>query len=194
MMRVLCLFAALALTGCFGSAPERMDLSFGTYSATPAMITALTINGTTPSILLPSVQAGRADAVAIRNSSGSYLLAWPGDTKTAQIEATWVELLSNRAYTARAEVKTADLHQAKTAFQTAYVLLILGPNGLMIVGSDAPQAVPDPRDVARVCGARRPGLDYDFTAEPLAHPRLTETLAEIYPPVPDNTECPEPDA
>ncbi|WP_299692266.1 hypothetical protein [uncultured Tateyamaria sp.] len=192
MMRVLPMFAVLALTGCFGSAPERMNLSFGTYSATPAVITALTINGVTPSVLLPSVQAGRADAVPIRNSSGTYLLAWPGDTDTAVIEATWVELLSDRAYTAGAEVNTADLHQTKTAFQTAYVLLIFGPHGLMIVGSDAPQATPEPHDLARICGVRRPALDYDFAAKPRAHPRLSETLAETYPPVSGTTECPEP--
>lgn len=189
------LFLALAgLAGCKQNAPDRMHLSFGTYSTTPVMLLEFTVNESNTPVGLPGVLQGNSDLVASRMSSGSYSSDWPGDTSVTRIEATWVELLTHRAYSAQLAVDTAQLPRRPSLTNMADIKPIFGPHGLMILAGEASGANPEPVDISQVCGTRQSALDKDFTLVPLAHAGLTEALQVDYPPITSQTICPEPDA
>ena len=192
--KVAGLLAVMALSGCRTEPPDRMQLSFGTYSTTPVIILEFTVNNQATNAGMPSVQQGNADISPIRASSGSYSGDWPGDPSTVQIDATWVELLTHRAYRAQIVADTSELPRSPSLGVMVGVTPIFGPHGLMILAGEEPVANPKPLDLAQVCGTRQLALDEDFTGDPLAHAGMTEALQIDYPPIATQTACPEPDA
>lgn len=193
MLRAAMFGMALALPGCFGDQPDSYGLSFGSYSASPVVVTRLAVNGRDFQ-MVPLLVDARSDEVMPRASGGLYSLPWPkGRDGQAALEVTWVELPTSRAYTASAQVAIADLMRG--ASNTVYLAPVFGPNGLLLVTSDPlPQSESDQptRDLAQLCAARSPGDDVDYRATPDSLPDLANVLAERRPGFGD-TICPQPE-
>ncbi|WP_415919331.1 hypothetical protein [Tateyamaria sp. SN6-1] len=189
MKTALPIAAVLMLSACFDSAPEQLSLSYGAHAPSPVMVLSFTVNAA-PEPATPLVVFGAADSGYPRTSGTRTGGSWPGDGGTASISATWVELLTDRAYSATLDVPTADL--PRSASDAAQVAAIFGPNGLLVLAGDSVETMPEYINIAQACGTRAPAQDQDFAAAPLAHARLTEALAVAHPPVPATTTCPEP--
>lgn len=189
MKRLLPMLMALALSGCFDSPPQQLHLSFGAHHATPVMILAFTVNDIQHSAV-PQVVSGAADKGYPRTGGTGIYNSWPGDPSKAVVAATWVELLTNRAYSTEIELATADL--PRSASKGGEVKAVFGAHGLIILAGDSVETMPEYIDLVRACGQRVPDLDEDFTGKPLAHARLSEALAQDRPATPQTTFCPEP--
>ena len=192
--KVAVLLALVVLAGCRTEPPDALRVSFGTYSATPVMVLAFTVNDHPAYMGFPTVQQSNADLVETRLISGNYSSGWPGDTDVARIEATWVEILTHRAYSAQFDVDTALLPRTPSLGVAVEVYMIFGPHGLLILAGDEVDSNSKPVDLSQICGTRQPALDEDFTGDPLAHAGMTGVLQIDYPPIAPETTCPEPDA
>lgn len=183
------LMAMLALTGCWKETPTQANLSMTSYSYSPVLVTEAKVEG----LKIPfntKVVTGEAENANIPRNLGTYTLSWSaGNKDTVAVSAKWVELLTDRAWEASLEVSPDDL--LRNSLNTASITLIFGPNGQFVAGTD-PSGAGSGKDLASECGTRTPTQDRDISAEVDAHALLAEALRFDYPPVPDQTTCPEP--
>ena len=154
------LLVATAVSGC--RADQTISLSSGVsaLSQNPVYVTELLLDDK-GFVLIPTVSHGGADSFPRTSATTGLSIALP-DKFT--VKATWVEIISGRAYEAQAVVNFVDL-----AIESGMtnIVVVLMPGGRMIIGSD-----PVPRsgkimtrDIADVCGTRRPDLDRDMKTE-----------------------------
>jgi hypothetical protein len=187
-------YAALALmTGlvaCQDSSaePAGLVLSFGSYDASPVVLLDVSVNGV--AMAKSPVVAERSDTETPR-TTGSYLLDFPPTVLAGDVvvSVSWVELFTQKAW--QAEV-TAPLSALVRDAGTDSVRIgpVFGPNGLMILTSDPiPTSATDIPlvDVARMCGSRLPGADFDYTVDP-GELGITDLLQFTFPPV-TTPEC-----
>ena len=137
----------------------------------------------------PRVVAGGADTTTGPRGVGrsSYV---GFDEAQFDIDLVWVELLTDRAYTASVPLDARDLPRGPTG--AAELVIVIGPNGLLIVADD--EDFPGPQgEVTAICATRTPAADTAWRLRhPLSQARLTEALADTYPPVSADTRCKDP--
>ncbi len=188
------LLVALALAACKeGRDPERLDLNFGSFEASPAILLDFRINGKTLGHF-PTVESSRADTETPRGNGGASLSYPPGDPPgRITITAEWVELFTHKAWRAEFDLRTADFTWHEVLDQIR-VTPVFGPNGLIIIASDPIPKSADvvTKDIARLCGTRAPEADFDFARRPDQIAQLPELLEFDFPPVTD-PECPYPE-
>lgn len=189
-MRHAILVAALALASCVDE-PRNLRLGFNSYWASPVVLTEVLLNGQ-PVGFMPEVVAGRADNGEPRFPGGIYSIDYPPGNGEVRVKASWVELLTRRAYAAEVSAPLDAFRRDEP--DSIYIVPIFGPNGLLILMSD-PHARSetdfDTNDVAQVCGTRTPEADTDFAARRNDYAGLEEALASDYPPV-GAPVCPDP--
>lgn len=184
----------LALAGCRDEGAQVYGLSFGSFSASPVVVTRLAVNGQDFQPL-PLLVDARSDQVMPRANAGLYsqpLAA--GRNGQVALELGWVELPTGRAFAADLQVPVQDLQRSGP--DQVQLAPIFGPNGLLLITSDpVPQSADDQpiRDLAQLCAARSPGEDTDYRAAPDLLPDLANVLAEQRPGF-DDPICPEPEA
>ncbi|QDC09483.1 hypothetical protein FHY55_09590 [Oceanicola sp. D3] len=189
LTRAAAALAVALLAGCLGgAAPSEIELTRGTYRATPAYFTEVSLDGG-QYLPLPSAMAGHADEMEPRTQNSMYL-GWRGGSGKVPVRVSWVELLSGRAWVAETAVDMGALE--RSASGAARIGVIVGPNGLLLVASDPLPTEGGPRNLARTCGKRAPDNDRDLRAETGSEPKLARLFSYSYPPVPETTECPEP--
>lgn len=192
-MRGLPLLLVL-LSACRASGePEGIALSFGTYASSPVIITDFRLNGE-PAQHFPLLENSEVDQISPRVGGAIYSIAYPpGDSPDSlQISASWVELLTHRAFSADLAVPVKELQTL--APDQVRMMPVFGPNGLLLVTSDPqPSASDAPKaDLARICGRRMPSADRDFSDAADTLGGLSEALGFDYPAVHD-PECPMPE-
>ncbi|KIT16873.1 hypothetical protein [Jannaschia aquimarina] len=188
MNRLLALGALLALSGCqAGGNIRTLDLSFGSYESSPAVLTHLSFEqplARTPEMIVAS-SADVPGTLGGRTNSAS-VLSPPTDTDgdgAWTIRAQWVELTTDKAWTATAVVP---LDRIRIDENVAVIGIVFGPNGEMLIASDEP--TPDPsgyRDAARVCGSRAPDGDRAWRLDTDRFPEMTDFLDPPPPSVRD---------
>ena len=184
----------LALAGCRDEGPQIYGLSFGSFSASPVVVTRLAVNGQDFQPL-PLLVDARSDQVMPRANAGLYSqpLAAGRDGQIA-LDLGWVELPTGRAFGATVQVPVQELQRSGP--DNVQLAPIFGPNGLLVITSDpVPQSGSDQpiHDLAQLCAARSPDEDTDYRATPDSLPDLANVLAEQRPGFGDPT-CPEPEA
>jgi len=135
-----------------------LDLSFGALSASPVVLTDFAIEQELAPIP-PTAVGGDVDDEMPRTGGGAALSA-PfdvGHDGKWLVSARWVELPTDKAWTAQVEVPV----DALTISYSAYMLMVIfGPNGELLIGSDKAGNQPSDRvDVVRICGNRTPSAD-----------------------------------
>lgn len=180
MRLIFCLMAVLFLPGCFD---RSVYLSYGATNKLGAPVLILEQQAGPFFVGIPVLeQSGSADSSPRRPGSINGTVTLPDPVP---IRAVWVEVLTGRAYEAQTEVSRQDIHVRDGQSPLVVVLL---PGGAMVVGSDPGPLSdgPERRDLARVCGTRRPDLDRDvstsaaieeLTGYPKSSFRLDRSLA-----------------
>ncbi len=190
-MKHFALITLFALSGCGLGGPDGMSLAFSTTSGNPVVVTAFRVNGQDV-LLQPTETYGTADVSRPRIGAGQMSLGYPkgNDAKTMQIDATWVELLTQKAWQAQVDVPLDQLQQIPS--NRVEYMPVFGASGHLLITSDPlPTADSAPiNDVASACGTRRAEADTDFAENPGALPGLAEALAFAYP-APAPSPCPE---
>lgn len=186
---------SLGLLACLpNSEPRGLLLTVGSYGASPAILLDTRINGA-PVLPHHTLVSTSADVETPRSSSYHRLDYTPNvEPGRITVSITWVEIFTAKAWHATVSASVRSLvYQAST--DTIRIAPIFGPNGLLLITSDPipTSAAHIPLvDVARICGTRRPDLDFDFTANPTEIARLPELLAFNARPV-TSPECPAQD-
>lgn len=156
-------------------ARDGLSLNFTSFGASPVVLTGFAVEQPLAPIP-PELIAGAADTEFPRLMGGRAVSA-PSDAKRDGkwvISAQWVELATDKAWTARAEIPISALTFDETSYT---LLLVFGPNGEMLIGSDRFSADPSARvDVARVCGTRLPQNDKAWRKETGYFPALATVL------------------
>jgi hypothetical protein len=196
----LAVLAALALLGgCREAEPARMSLSFGSYAASPAILLSAQVNGRSGP-WQGMLVASRADQASPRGG-GIVATDYPPAAEPGQVVVAmeWVEVFTGKAWAAELRAPVAALDRL-AALDSVTLTPIIGPNGLLVLGSDPVPATADavrPVDVARICGHRLPPRDSDYTRTPGAVAGLPELLARPRPSPTDTAapafECPAQD-
>lgn len=182
----LALLAVMGLAGggslalWLSTPPHRaVSLGFQAYRTAPAVVTQFAIEQPlTP--IQPLIASGSADINIPRDSAGGSVLSLPNDVGgdgTWTISVEWVELPTDKAWTASATIAIEDLVRDTSTY---HLLVILGPNGELLIGSD--EARPDrsaQNDLARVCGTRVPAADKAWRLETGQFPELPRLLEGI---------------
>jgi len=186
---VTLLLGMLALGGCWQKAPTQAVFSMTSYSFSPVLVTETNVEGLNIPPR-PRVVSGQAEDTSEPRDLGVTLVYWSaGHKDTVAVTAEWVELLTDRAWQASLEVSPEDL--LRDSRNAASITLVFGPNGLLVAGTDSSDPGPG-KDLAHVCGTRVPAQDRDISVEVNKHAKLASTLSFDFPPVPDQTTCPEP--
>lgn len=188
-MRLLVpLFALALLAGCKSSTDaSALSLMFSTYWSTPVVLTHFSIEmplGPVPEF----IPGGRADRGPPRNA-GSSVGGVPldaGDDGLWRVSARWVELTTDHAWEAEVDVPIEELN---LNFSHYALNVIMGPNGLLLIGSDkAGEGLSGIKDVARICGHRVPSDDKAWRLTAGELPGLSIIMKNDRPPV-TNSEC-----
>ncbi len=165
-----------------------LDLSFGAYSASPVVLTDFAIEqdlGPIP----PTAVSGVADDEMPRVAGGAALSAPLDVGRDGKwlVSARWVELPTDKAWTAQVEVPV----DALTISYSAYMLMVLfGPNGELLIGSDKAGNQPSDRvDVVRVCGTRTPSADRAWQQDTGFLPEVAIIMEEFTPEPDKPTFC-----
>lgn len=181
--------ALLFLAGCWKQTlPHQMNFSTGAFSYAPVLATKVRI-GDTIALERPRVVTGLADTMRPR-TVGHATLQWDVQDTVVRVQAEWIELLTNRAWRAEAELPVDELLQLLEG--TAEILVIFDANGRMIVGSDPLPTDGPTMDLIDICGVRVPQMDRDIAAEANDHAKLVSALAFDFPPAPEMTVCQAP--
>lgn len=140
-------------------------LSFGGFIASPVYVDTFSLEGAIRPINRDFLAYGGVDLELDRTGSGA-ILNMPADLGRDgkwTIEVQWVELPTDRAWSATASFDPHDL----TYSGGSYVLLVMfGPNGELLIGSD--EARPElsaHNDIAHTCGTRVPEADHAWRLE-----------------------------
>lgn len=174
--------AAVAVAGSLAAflspaiAQEGLTLTFNSFGASPAVLTGFAIEQPLAPVP-PELISGAADTQFPRIEGGNVLTA-PKDAKRDGkwlISAQWVELGTDKAWKASVEIPI----KAMTSDDIGYTLLVVfGPNGEMLIGSDRFSADPSARvDIADICGTRVPESDKAWRRETGYFPGLTSALS-----------------
>ncbi|PZO65873.1 MAG: hypothetical protein DI498_08535 [Paracoccus denitrificans] len=192
-MKIVAALAVLvALSGCVqDGAAGGYDHAFGSFRASPVVVTKMSVNGGAFK-LAPVVVDGAADT-SLPRANGIDSMTYPSSTNgTMTLQATWVELLTGRAYQAAVNVPDAELQKSPTG--RLEFAPLFGPNGEMIVSSDplpTAEGVGEKRNIVTTCAARSPADDFDYRADPNSLPMLADALALPRPAV-GASRCPKP--
>lgn len=161
-----------AAMGLFGNGPAtRMTLTDASHVTNPIMVQSLSINGQAYG---PFPHLASTDWENPRGGNRTLTgLRPPVEEGSAiVVQADWVEVYSNRAYSARIVVPEGKITVKKTADLTAYVTIVFGRDGHLAVSTDTG---PDPTSgeyngtvVAEVCGEWNAAADVDFRTRPEA--------------------------
>lgn len=182
----------LALVGCGAGKPQIYGISFGSFAASPVVVTRLTVNGR-DFRQLPLLVDARSDEVMPRANSGHYSQPLAGGQGgQIELELGWVELPTGRAFAASVQVPARELQQGGA--RNVQLAPIFGPNGLLLITSDpVPQSRHDQQthDLVQLCAARNPDEDRDYRTAPDSLPDLANVLAEPRPGFGDPV-CPGP--
>jgi hypothetical protein len=182
---------ATALGGCWAEGPTTLGFAMSSFSWSPVLVTEAKVEGIAPLPIKALVVAASAEDLSVPRDLGTYSMDWAaGANDSVTVHATWVELLTDRAWEAAVDISPRDLTQRHAG--TASLTLVFGPHGEMIVASDPLPDEGPRRDLVQVCGQRKPSADRDIAAEADAIAQLASTLALTFPPVPTDTRCPEP--
>lgn len=165
-----------------------LDLRFGADSASPVVLTDFAIEqelGPIP----PTALSGDADGEMPRTAGGAVLSAPLDVARDGKwlVSARWVELPTDKAWTAQVEVPL----DALTISYSAYTLMVLfGPNGELLIGSDKTGNQPSDRvDVVRICGARAPSADRAWQNDTGFLPEVAAIMEEFTPEPNKPTHC-----
>lgn len=152
-------------------AADSLSLSFSSYSASPAVVTHFSIEQELAPIN-PEIASGEAD-LGMPRMAGAKVLSVPRDQGRDGkwvISTQWVELPTDKAWTSTIEVSIKDL---SVAYDSYTLLVIFGPNGELLIGSDKIGNQPGDRvDVVRNCGVRRPSADRVWRQETGYFPQI----------------------
>ncbi|OLS42569.1 hypothetical protein [Rhodovulum sulfidophilum] len=170
-----CAWLFFPLSGQAGTA-QALSLSFNAYVASPAVLTHFSIEQ--PLAPVPAqIVSGSADIVFPR-LTGAAVLSTPKDVNRDgkwRISAQWVDLISEKAWRASVDVPVKALDQSYSLYT---LLVIFGPNGELLVGSDKISRDPSDRvDVVRTCGIRVPEADRDWKSRTGYFPELPRVMA-----------------
>lgn len=167
---------------------SQLALSFNSYQASPVVLTDFSIEQDLAPVP-PTLIAGAADHEMPRLMGGAAISA-PLDLHGDGIwlvSARWVELSTDKAWTARIEVPIQALD---VAYDATTLLVVFGPNGEMLIGSDKIGDQPSDRvDVARVCGVRTPGADRAWRLETGLLPEIASIMAQFTPESGQSSHC-----
>ncbi|WP_319412146.1 hypothetical protein [uncultured Cohaesibacter sp.] len=178
----LALFLA-TVAGCRQGDPAGLDLSFSSYAQTPVVLTEFRVNDV---VLMPGerVVQGLADLNRPHENAGVSVWTMRLDGDGAILfEASWVELLSHRAYHAEIAVPVRQLQ--RNALDHVEMMPVFGPGGLLVIASDPmPQTgteteiteITEIHDAGQICAERQPEQDRDYTEDPTELPMLKEIL------------------
>nr|WP_321461760.1 hypothetical protein [uncultured Cohaesibacter sp.] len=172
----LALFLA-TVAGCRQGDPAGLDLSFSSYAQTPVVLTEFRVNDV---VLMPGERLVQGLADLNRPHENAGVSVWTmrldGDGEIL-FEASWVELLSHRAYHAEIAVPVRQLQ--RNALDHVEMMPVFGPGGLLVIASDPmPQTGTEAElhDAGQICAERQPEKDRDYTKDPTALPMLKEIL------------------
>lgn len=172
------MLVAMALGGCRANDIESLASGTGAHSDNPVYVTELLLDGES-FVLVPRVSAGGADSFPRASATTLIPIALP---ERFTITATWLEIISGRAYEAQATVSASEI---VVESGIGYLAVLFLPGGRMVIGSD-----PIPRsrktvtrDIAEACGKRRLDLDRDIRPEVSAIPNLKEALEFVKDPI-----------
>jgi hypothetical protein len=159
-------------------ASRSLGLSFTSYLAAPAVLQQFAIEQALAPVD-PILVAGEAD-VSLPRIGMMAAISPPvdegGDGKW-RVSAEWVELTTDKAWMAVAEVPVDALD---VSYDTYGLQVIFGPNGEMLIGSDKPgNALSDKVDIVRVCGVRVPAADRAWQRETGYFPEIPDVLADM---------------
>lgn len=156
--------------GMFGSSPpSAMSLTDASHPTNPIMVQSLVINGHSyghPPYLASS------DWENPRGGNGTSTGLRPPvqDGSVITVQAEWVEVYSNRAYSAEITVPDGEITIKDIADLTAYVTVVFGRNGHLAIstdtGPDAETGQYNGTIVAEVCGDRQVEDDVDYRTRP----------------------------
>jgi hypothetical protein len=175
---------ATAASAFGGSAkPGAIAYSSGAHASWPVMILQVEANGVA---LLPSPQAQGAgwsdpagDGVALIYTDAASQAA------TISVQATWVEMVPGRGWTAQVSVPVADLDITTTGTITADLITRFGQNGLLQI------VLMDGTVLSQTCGTRSVSLDDDLRDRASGDQRL-QILFDRATGTPPMSPCPTP--
>ena len=172
-------------------AADSLSLSFSSYSASPVVVTHFSIEQELAPIT-PEIASGEAD-LGMPRMAGAKALSLPHDKGRDGkwlVSAQWVELPTDKAWTSTIEVPIKDL---SVAYDSYTLLVIFGPNGELLIGSDKiGNQSGDRVDVARNCGVRRPSADRVWRQETGYFPQLPIIMKNPQKPANVSPFCPQP--
>ncbi len=191
MTRIALLVAFLSVVGCRTAADgDALSLSFSSYRSTPVVLTHFAIEQ--PLAPTQKIIPGNSADIGPPRSGSFSVLNVPidaGRDRKWRVSARWVELPTDRAWEAQVDVPIDDL---TIEYRQYAVNVIMGPNGLLLIGSDKAGIKPsDLVDVVRTCGKRVPSDDKAWRRETGYFPQLPFVMGKPLPPV-RNPECPNP--
>jgi len=165
-----------------------LSLSFGAYRASPVVLTDFAIEqdlGPIP----PTAVSGDADGEMPRTAGGAAISAPIDVGRDGKwlVSARWVELPTDKAWTAQVEVPV----DALIISYSAYTLtVIFGPNGELLIGSDKAGNQPSDRvDIVRVCGTRTPSADRAWQSDTGFLPEVAIIMEQFTPNPTQSTHC-----
>ena len=157
---------------------ESLTLGFTSTAASPVVLTDFAIEQDLAPIE-PTLVAGQAD-LAMPRMEGTNALTPPvdkGGDGIWSLSARWVELTTDRAYTARIDVPKDAL---TVAYGSYLLLVVFSPNGELLIASDTPgSSAANRRDVARTCADRAPEADRAWREDTGAFPEMGMLMAEL---------------
>jgi hypothetical protein len=153
-----------------------LGLSFTSYLAAPAVLQQFAIEQALAPVD-PILVAGEADISMPRIGMMAAVTPPVDEGRDGKwlVSAEWVELTTDKAWKAVAEVPVDALD---VSYDTYTLQVIFGPNGEMLIGSDKPgNTQADKVDIMRVCGERVPGADRAWQRETGYFPEIPDVLA-----------------
>ena len=193
MIRILLLLCGLALLAGCNRAPTKLALSFGSYAASPVVLTGFSIGEGAPTDTTARAVDTDADILAAQGygRTGSTALVGLGKVgRTFVVNAAWEEIMTGRAYAGSIEVALEDMNVDE--LKTMDLDVVMGPHGLLLIASDDFLSEPPvQREAGQVCVERTPDLDRIWWRRTGYLPEIERIVARERPEV-AMTDCAEP--
>lgn len=175
-----------SLSACRSSGINSLSTGIGAMQQNPVYVLKLTADEN-PIFPVPAVIFSGVGSFPRVQSVSLTMPELIGDN--VLVSAIWLEIMTGRAYEAEAMIDTSDLAVSAGGADLAVLLL---PGGWLVVGSDPVPRSKEiiTRDIAKVCGERRPDLDRNIRSEVNAIAALKEALAFAADPI-DAPPCSE---